>query len=130
MLAPTPSLLGAPTPKGTPNMARRRIVFIPNDNEHDYSKAEHFGRLLPITAGPVNKLDMARLHETFRSRMSEAHPDDYVMTNGLALLVGLAASIMAQRFERVNFLQWSRREGYIASTVLLREPLLAAGDER
>ncbi len=95
-----------------------RRVFIPNDNDYDYSAAELFGELIMLTVGPVNRMDVPRLMSTFRKGMIDAAPDDLIMASGHQFLVGIAAGLQAHRYHKIHFLQYSRK-GYYESIVHL-----------
>lgn len=108
------------TPQG-PEVTRQRVVWIANEGGHPYSKAKHFGRLMPLTTGNVNYFNLDRLMVGLAPKLRSASADDYLLISGSPVIVGLIMSMWLARFGKVNLLQWSQSKDKYIEIVLLNE---------
>lgn len=100
---------------------RQPRVYIPNKSNHDYRDAKEFGELVILTTGDLNKLKIAQLYREMEPILDEAHPDDYLMIAGPTTANVVAASIIASKFGRINYLIFDGYMGhYVARRVVLQ----------
>lgn len=89
---------------------RTPVVWLINLGGHDYTTAEKFGRLVPITEGTVNPFNPDRLMLNVSGKLKLASPDDHVLMSGQALLNALVLAMWTRRFPHINILIWSHRD--------------------
>lgn len=85
------------------------MVWITNQGGHPYSKAERFGRLLPLTKGTVNPFKLDRIAYTIGMMLKQADEEDYLLISGLPVIVGIIMAMWLTKFSKVKILQWSIR---------------------
>lgn len=110
-----------PSPSQRTGVKQQRVVWIANEGGHPYSKAESFGRLMPLTKGNVNYFNLDRLMVSIAPKMQSVHEDDYLLVSGSPVVVGLIMSMWLTRFDHCNILQWSQSRGEYIEIVLQRE---------
>jgi predicted ATPase len=73
-------------------------VYIVNDLNHDFYKAEKFGKLVYITEGkmPIFKTDVIRT--LMQNKMKDFNEDDYLLVTGPALMCIMATLIVVGLF--------------------------------
>lgn len=85
-------------------------VYVINDMNHSYSKAERFGEVVPVTEGkmPIFKTDtmLTILKESLKNYKS----DDYLLISGPAIMCIMATSIVFKRFENIKLLVFDAKE--------------------
>ena len=81
-------------------------VYIINSSGHDFSKAEQFGELVPMTRGTINKYSITSMARLFQPFVEESSPDDYLLQSGPVVLNMIAASLFAQKHGTLNLLLW------------------------
>jgi hypothetical protein len=87
-------------------------IYIPNSGCHDFSGAEQYGTLTPITKGKQNLLSIGRMYREFSHAMESASEDDLILICGPAVMSALLCTIFAQRFGRLNLLLYHQsRDG-------------------
>ena len=86
---------------------RRPTVYIPNRAGHDFSDAERFGTLKFLTSGIVKRYSTNHIYRTLVEGMEDAQPQDYLLVCSLSIINAIAASILARRFGKVNYLLFS-----------------------
>lgn len=89
---------------------RQPVVWVINEGGHDYSKAEEFGRLMPVTMGTVNVFNPDRLMVICGHRLRMAQEADFVVVSGSPTINAIFIAMWLRRFERINLLQWSHRD--------------------
>lgn len=75
---------------------------------HDYSAAEKYGDLKPITKNRVNIRNSDRLEAIIQDALLDASPDDYLLLSGHALINVLAVTFLYKRFGEVKVLYWDQ----------------------
>jgi hypothetical protein len=94
-------------------------VFVPNKAFHDYSDAKRFGTLVYLSEGKQNA---GKIHHQYRmvsEILKDAEPGDYLLLSGPASLNAIAASILAHRFGRINYLVFDGFTGQYNSRPIL-----------
>jgi hypothetical protein len=88
---------------------RRSNVYVLNYGWHDYTAAERYGRLVPVTSGNVDHLHTDRLEHQIQSVLDGMDVDhDYILLSGSPMVNFLAGGFLAQRFPaiKINYLYW------------------------
>tara|TARA_R110000824_G_scaffold108412_3_gene255375 strand:- start:81 stop:410 length:330 start_codon:yes stop_codon:yes gene_type:complete len=100
------------------SMIRRHGEWVPKFN---VSSASKFGELVSLTDHGVSMHDMPRITKEFRNDLQDFSPDDYLLTIGSPVLIGIACAIAAEHSDILNFVQWDKMSRmYLAVTVDLR----------
>jgi hypothetical protein len=94
------------------------VVWLINEGGHDYTKAERFGRVMPITTGSINSFNPDRLMVVISTRLRVAAVDDFLTISGSPMLNALAIAMWLRRFGKANILQWSFRDDEYKHLVL------------
>jgi hypothetical protein len=85
-------------------------VFIINDSGHDFSSAESYGDLVPLTRGLFNRYDITGMYRTFEPLLSKSSSNDYILHCGPGVMSAVACSIFAAKHGRLNLLIWRAEE--------------------
>lgn len=97
-------------------------VYIVSKSAHDFSDAERYGTLIPLSSGPMNRYNTNNIHRQFSDIMSESVADDYVLICGLSIMSSIACGIMAAKHGKLNILIF-RQGKYVERNLVLREGL-------
>jgi hypothetical protein len=79
-------------------------VFITSRGQLDFSAAEEYGTLIPVTSGRVNIAAVDELSSKVQDVLNAAGPDDILLINGHPILVVMAAGYIYRRYGYVNVL--------------------------
>ena len=79
-------------------------VYIVNQSSHDYSKAELYGKLIPLSIGSMNRYQVNDMVRKFSEKLNDSNPDDYLVMSGLAMMNTIAATVFALKHHRLNLL--------------------------
>ena len=79
-------------------------VYIVNKSSHDFSKAEVYGKLVPLSTGAMNRYEVNSMVRQFSEKLSRSSPDDYIVMSGLAMMNSIATTIFALKHRRLNLL--------------------------
>lgn len=93
-------------------------VYIVSKSAHDFSDAERYGTLIPLSSGPMNRYNVNNIHRQFEDIMKESSEDDYVLICGLSIMSSLACSIMTAKHGKLNILLF-RRGKYVERNLIL-----------
>ena len=93
-------------------------VYIISASAHDFSPAEEFGELVPLSQGPCNRYSVNNIHRIFWPVLKDSNPDDYLLVCGLGIMTAVATAIMSHLHGRVHFLLF-KKGGYIPRTLIL-----------
>lgn len=85
-------------------------VFVPNRSHHDFADAARFGDIVYLTDGIVNRFQINQIYRQCKAIMKDATEQDFILVSSLSIINAIAASIMARRFNRVNFLIFNSRD--------------------
>ena len=97
-------------------------VFIPNKSYHDFSDASRFGELVYLTEGTQNRFKINDLYRRIGKIMEDAGPGDYLLVSGPSTVNAIAASILAFKFGRVNYLVYDGNQArYISRPIILNQ---------
>lgn len=93
-------------------------VYIPNRSFHDFTPAEAFGELVFLTEGWANRTLTNQLYRMVSEAMRDSQPDDMLLVSSLGILNAIAASILAVKHKRVNYLIHVKG-GYVLREIVL-----------
>jgi hypothetical protein len=79
-------------------------VFIVNKSSHDFSAAKHFGDIIFLSEGPMNRYATNSMHREFSEKMLDSHPDDYIVPCALNVMNSLACAIFVHKHGKLNLL--------------------------
>lgn len=82
-------------------------IYIPNVGCHDFSGAEKFGTLTPITSGALNLLGVGQLFRTFQPIVRESKKEDYILICGPNVVCAILCSMFSIKHQRLNVLLYS-----------------------
>ena len=85
-------------------MERQRKVWIVNSSGHDFSAAETYGELIPLTVGKVNIFNVERLLNELKGDLGSHQKGDWVLLSGNTILNILTFSIVLAKHGEVNIL--------------------------
>lgn len=92
-----------------------RIYITQEMSSLDYSNAEQFGELVPLTRDDVSSvkdsLVNAKIAADVHSRLAGFTPElDYVLFSGSPMVSALVFMELGKRFDKVRVLRWSNRD--------------------
>ena len=79
-------------------------VFIVSDSGHDFSSAEKFGELTPLSRGLVNRNNANHFHRIFSEGLANSSADDYLLLSGLSVMNSIACAVFTKLHSRLNLL--------------------------
>ena len=89
-------------------------VFILNNTNHDYSKAERYGRLVDVTKGKVPIFKTSTVRAMLEEGLVDFTEDDYLLLAGPAILCIMAAIVLYNKFDTVKFLVFdAKQQNYV-----------------
>jgi hypothetical protein len=83
-------------------------VYITNTGGHNFSSAEDFGVLVPLTRGNINPVQTDRLIVDMLEELKDSSADDYLLISGHPVTVAVASSILFSLHGVVNMLIWNK----------------------
>jgi hypothetical protein len=97
-------------------------VYVPNKSHHDFGDASRFGTVVWLTEGPLNRFEINDMYRRIMPLMADAEAMDYLLLTGPITANVIAASILAQRFGRINYLLWNAWEGrYVSKPIVIEQ---------
>lgn len=79
-------------------------VFIVNKSAHDFSAAMHYGDLVFLSEGPMNRYATNNMIRIFEEGMKNSSPEDYIVPCSLNVMNSIACAIFAHLHGRLNLL--------------------------
>lgn len=79
-------------------------VFIVNKSSHDFSPAEHYGELIFLSSGPMNRYSTNNMCRTFAEKMKGSKDNDYIVPCSLNVMNSIACAIFAHKHGKLNLL--------------------------
>lgn len=99
---------------------RQPKVYLPNiGSGHDFSDAERFGTLVPVTEGWVNPFETGVLMRKWKVVLANSHENDYIVVTSLPIICMIGASLFVQKHGRLNLLVYSQQGSYRKRTILM-----------
>lgn len=85
-------------------------VFVVNNANHDYSKAEQYGELVYITKGKLPIFKTNTVKAMLEKGLVKFSKDDYLLISGPAIVNVMAATILYNKFDTVKFLVFDAKQ--------------------
>lgn len=85
-------------------------VYIANNTNHDYSKAEQYGELVDVTNGKVPIFKTSIMKVLLEDGLAGFTEDDYLLLAGPAILCVMASTIVFNKFDTVKFLVFDAKQ--------------------
>ena len=79
-------------------------VFIVNKSNHDFSDATHYGTIVFLSEGPMNRYATNNMLRQFEDGMKDSQPEDYIVPWSLNVMNSIACAIFAHKHGRLNLL--------------------------
>ncbi len=102
------------------------VVWIINDSGHDFSAAESYGELVPLSMGALDRYDITGMYRHFNAALAESEPQDWILHTGPNVMASLACSIFSARHGRLNLLLWhsgsNGNDSYLTRKVVFAPP--------
>ena len=85
-------------------------VFIVNKSAHDFSAADHFGDVVFLSAGPMNRYGCNNMYRTFSEAMKDSKDTDFIVPCSLNVMNSIACAIFARKHGKLNLLLFKNGE--------------------
>lgn len=85
-------------------------VYIVNKSNHDFSAAEHYGEIIFLSEGPMNRYSTNNMLRTFTKRMEDSSSKDYIVPCSLNVMNSIACALFARKHGTLNLLLY--KEGF------------------
>lgn len=85
-------------------------VYIANNTNHDYSKAEQYGQLVDVTNGKAPIFKTSLMRTILEEELADFTEDDYLLVSGPAILCIMASTVLFNKFETVKFLVFDAKQ--------------------
>lgn len=92
--------------KDEPGYSAPRKVYLTNQGWHDYSPAQRYGELVPITIGKVDNRHTDRLRAYIHQAMEDMTSKDFLLLSGNPLVVAECTAYLMAKFGKVTYLYW------------------------
>lgn len=101
---------------------RHPKVYVPNKSFHDFSDANRFGELVFLTEGVQDRFKINDLYRRIEGKLHNAGPGDYLLISGPSTVNAIAASILAYKFGRINYLVYDGAMArYVSRPIVLSQ---------
>lgn len=87
-------------------------VYIVNKSTHDFSAARHYGELVFLSEGPMNRYSTNNMMRVFADRLMGSIKTDYIVPCSLNVMNSIACAIFARKHGTLNLLLF-KEGGYI-----------------
>ena len=85
-------------------------VYVVNNANHDYSKAEQYGELMYVTRGKLPIFKTSTVRAMLEKGLVKFTKDDYLLISGPAIVNIIAATILYNKFDTVKFLVFDAKQ--------------------
>lgn len=97
-------------------------VYISNIAGHDFTAAEAYGQLVPLTEGHINPFATDRILFQLAQIMIDSNPEDLLVLSGHHIVTTLAATILLLKHGKVNFLLFhAKNRNYIIRQITINQ---------
>jgi len=79
-------------------------VFVVNKSNHDFSAAEHYGTIIFLSEGPMNRYATNSMFREFQDGLKGSSAEDYIVPCSLNVMNSIACAIFAHKHGRLNLL--------------------------
>ena len=85
-------------------------VYVVNNANYDYSKAEQYGELVYVTKGKLPIFRTSTVRAMLEKGLVKFTKDDYLLISGPAIVSVMAATILYNKFDTVKFLVFDAKQ--------------------
>ncbi len=85
-------------------------VYVVNNTNYDYSKAEQYGELVYVTKGKLPIFKTNTVRAMLEKGLVKFTKDDYLLISGPAIVNIMAATILYNKFDTVKFLIFDAKQ--------------------
>ena len=85
-------------------------VYVVNNANHDYSKAEQYGELMYVTRGKLPIFKTSTVRAMLEKGLVKFTKDNYLLISGPAIVNIIAATILYNKFDTVKFLVFDAKQ--------------------
>jgi len=85
-------------------------VYVVNNANYDYSKAEQYGELIYVTRGKLPIFKTNTVRAMLEKGLVKFTKDDYLLISGPAIVSVMAATILYNNFDTVKFLVFDAKQ--------------------
>lgn len=85
-------------------------VYVANNTNHDYSKAEQYGQLVDVTNGKAPIFKTSLMKSILEDGLADFTEDDYLLVSGPAILCIMASTVLFSKFDTVKFLVFDAKQ--------------------
>jgi len=85
-------------------------VYVVNNANYDYSKAEQYGELIYVTRGKLPIFKTNTVRAMLEKGLVKFTKDDYLLISGPAIVSVMAATILYNKFDTVKFLVFDAKQ--------------------
>ena len=85
-------------------------VYVVNNTNHDYSKAEQYGELVYATKGQLPILKTSTVRAMLEKGLAKFTKDDYLLISGPVIVNIMAATLLFNKFDTVKFLVFDAKQ--------------------
>ncbi len=85
-------------------------VYVVNNTNHDYSKAEQYGELVYVTKGKLPIFKTNTVRAMLEKGLVKFTKDDYLLISGPVIVNIMAATILYNKFDTVKFLIFDAKQ--------------------
>lgn len=94
-------------------------VYVVNRGGHNFTPAEHYGKLLYLTEGTMNPFAVDKMYREIAKHLKDSNAEDYILVTGLTIMNSIACACFAKKHNgRLNLLLF-RNGKYITRTVMV-----------
>ena len=79
-------------------------VYIVNKSSHDFRPAEHYGNIIFLSEGSMNRYATNSMIRQFELSMVNSTEDDYIVPCSLNVMNSIACAIFAHKHGKLNLL--------------------------
>ena len=96
----------------------RRTVFVSNYSAHDYSDAQTYGKIFPITSGSLNLLNLDRMLTSAVEAIKNSEAEDFLLISGPPVMCAIALATWLGAHTKCNLLLFDAKERvYVLKTI-------------
>jgi len=79
-------------------------VYIVNKSAHDFSEAEHFGKIVFVTEGRLNRFNINDMHRQANEVLKNSRDKDFIVPCSLNVLNSIVCATFAVKHKKLNLL--------------------------
>ena len=83
---------------------KMKNVYIVNKSSHDFRPAEHYGNIIFLSEGSMNRYATNSMIRQFELSMINSTEDDYIVPCSLNVMNSIACAIFAHKHGKLNLL--------------------------